>query len=63
MIPRGLVGAGGRKPGPLLVLLVLAAAGPAVTVVAWFLVPLVRIDRVEVKARAGAVEATVRSRT
>src|SRR5713226_2809889 len=30
----------------------------AFTAVAWFLVPLVQIDRIEVKARAVAVEAT-----
>jgi predicted MFS family arabinose efflux permease len=30
----------------------------AFTAVAWFLVPLVKIDRIEVKARAVAVEAT-----
>jgi hypothetical protein len=31
--------------------------GSACTAVAWFLVPLVKIDRIELKAQAGAVEA------
>ena len=36
--------------------LVLISAG--FTALAWFLVPLVKIDRIEIKARAGGVEAT-----